>query len=182
MTITYESSATSHGANNLVLSVLNDGAIYETRKRAGFALLQGINPKLGFSELINNEVLKQRATGSKFSGRDIKQAREIIIKDTLQHCLELIKESHQGGPIIATIRRWWDSINGNSYFSVNVKLGKYAFNIPFQYGYGSQPMSETKTVLNLIGISAANVDYNDQGYKLKRDMFTGLYINEMLLA
>jgi hypothetical protein len=144
-------------------------------------LLQGISPKFGFSELINNEVLKQRATGSKFSARDIKQAREIIIKDTLKHCLDLIKDSHQGGPIIATIRRWWDSINGNSYFSVNVKLGKYALNLPFQYGYGSQPNSETETVLNLIGISAANVDYTDQGYKLKRDMFTGLYINEMLL-
>lgn len=184
MTITYESGATSHKANNLILSVLNDGAIYEARKHAGFAMLQGINPMYGFKELIADQVKALRISGNKFNARDIKEARELIIKDTLQHCLELIKDSYTSGPIKATIRRWWDSINGNSYFSVNVNLGKYAFNLPFQYGYGSQPMSETEKQLSLIGISSlkGNVNYNDQGFKLKRDMFTGLYINEMLLA
>ena len=86
---TFETGATTHGANNLILSVLNDGDIYEVRTHCGFAMLQGISPSFGFSELVKNEVMKQRATGSKFNARDIKEARELIIKDTLKHCLEL---------------------------------------------------------------------------------------------
>jgi hypothetical protein len=182
MTITYESGATSHGANNLILSVLNDGAIYEALKRSGFAMLQGIYPALGFKELINNEVIKQRAEGSKFSARDIKEARELIIKDTIKHCLELIKDAYTGDPIKAVCRRWWDKVNGNSYFSVHVTIGKYAIILPFQYGYDNHYQSETEAQLKLLGISAANVTYTDQGFKLKRDMFNGLYISKLTLA
>ena len=140
-------------------------------------MLQGVYPALGFKKLINNEVIKQRATGSKFSARDIKEARELIIKDTIKHCLDLIKDSYEGGPIIAICRRWWDIINGNSYFSVHISIGKHAFNIPFQYGYNNQYQSETQSQLKLLGISAENVTYIDQGYKNKRDMFEGLYID-----
>lgn len=179
---TYKTGTTIHGANNLILTVLNDGASYDARKHAGFAMLQGINPTYGFKELIADQVKTLRISGDKFTARDIKEARELIIKDTLQHCLELIKDSYTNGPITATIRRWWDNVNGNSYFSVNVNIGKHTFNLPFQYGYDSQPNAETEAVLNLIGISAANVEYVDQGFKLKRDMFTGVYINKMLLA
>lgn len=183
MTIsTFETGATTHGANNLILSVLNDGGIYEALKHSGFAMLQGINPSLGFKELINNEVIKQRAIGSKFSARDIKEARELIIKDIIKHCLELIEDNYTGQPIKATCRRWWDNVNGNSYFSVNVNLGKYAFNIPFQYGYDNQYKSETEKQLSLIGISVPNIQYIDNGFKLKREMFQGIYISKLTFA
>ena len=179
---TFEIGATTHNANNLILSVLNDGNIYEALKHSGFAMLQGIYPALGFKELINNEVIKQRAEGSKFSARDIKEARELIIKDTLQHCLELIKNAYTGDPIKATCRRWWDNVNGNSYFSVYVTIGKHAIILPFQYGYDRQYQAETEAQLKLLGISAGIIEYTDQGFKLKKDMFTGIYINKMLLS
>jgi hypothetical protein len=181
MTTTYETGAKTHGANNLILSVLNDSAIYETRKHSGFALLVGINTALGFSELVNDNAKKQRLTGSKFSAYDIKEAKQIIINDTIKDCIELIKESYEGGPIKATCRCWWDKVNGNSYFSVNVNLGKYAFNIPFKYGYDNQYKAETEKQLSLIGISADKVEYINQGFKLKKDMFTGFYLNEIYI-
>lgn len=181
MTNLYESGAKTHGANNLILSVLNDGAIYETRKHSGFALLVGINTALGFTELINAEVKKQRLSGSKFSAYDIKEAKQIIIKDTVKHCLELIKDSYNGETIQAISRRWWDKVNGNSYFSVNLTIGKYAINLPFQYGYDSQPKSEVFKLLELINIKSDNINFIDKGFMLKRAMFKGLYINSHYL-
>lgn len=181
MTNLYESGAKTHGANNLILSVLNDGAIYETRKHSGFALLVGINTALSFSELVNAEAKKQRLTGSKFSAYDIKEAKLLIIKETIKHCLELIKENYNGETIQANSRRWWDKVNGNSYFSVNIKIGKYAINLPFQYGYGSQPESEVFKLLELINIKSDNINFIDKGFMLKRDMFDGFYLNEHYL-
>ena len=50
-------------------------------------------------------------------------------------------------------KEWFDKINGNSYFagSVTVNFGmktQKSYNIPFQYGYGSQYEHEAGMVLN----------------------------------
>lgn len=175
---TFETGAKTASSNNLILSVLNDGAIYESRKHCGFALLVGINASLSISDIVKNEAKKQRITGSKFSAYDLSEATKLIIKDTVIHCLELIRDEYDGSEIKAHIRRWFDKINGNSYFAVHVKIGKYAINLPFQYGYGSQPEHETRELLKLIGIENPIIDFSDRGYGLKRDLFEGLYINE----
>lgn len=49
-------------------------------------------------------------------------------------------------------REWFDSVNGNSYFSayitVNYSMESEAnFHLPFQYGYGSQYETEAKFLL-----------------------------------
>ena len=173
----YETGAKTAASNNLVLSVLNDGAIYNTRKHCGFALLQGINTAITIKDLVKNEAQKQRLTGSKFTLSDIKNAADLIHAETIGHCLELIRDEYLGNEITAHGRRWFDKVNGNSYFSVNVKIGKHAINIPFQYGYGSQWESETNHILNKIGITTRQkINFIDSGYMTKKMMFEGLYI------
>ena len=51
-----------------------------------------------------------------------------------------------------TAREWFDSVNGNSYFSAYItvnynKPDEANFYLPFQYGYGEQYVTETKTAL-----------------------------------
>ena len=57
---------------------------------------------------------------------------------------------------IATIKQWRDKINGNTYFSAQIddieKEKKY--NIPFQYGYGSQGEYTCKNYLGLKGFNS----------------------------
>lgn len=172
----FETGATTLAANNLVLTVLNDGDIYNTRKNCGFAALVGVNPTFNFKEMTQFEAKKQRLAGGKFTLSDIKQASELIKKETIEHCLELIKDEYNNETVYATGRRWWDGVNGNSYFSVNINLGKHSINIPFQYGYGNQWEQETKALLAKLEIKPTNIQFIDTGFKNKRDMFEGLYI------
>ena len=54
---------------------------------------------------------------------------------------------------IATAKEWRDKVNGNSYFSVqvkNLKNGKIMY-MPYQYGYGNHFEDEVKQLLNLKG-------------------------------
>lgn len=59
---------------------------------------------------------------------------------------------------------WFDKVNGNSYFAgtVTVNYGmpdEQTFNMPFQYGYGSQYEQEAFKVLAEAGLTG----YNDWG-------------------
>ena len=44
-----------------------------------------------------------------------------------------------------SVRRWRDRVNGNSYFSARLIVDGVVHCIPFQYGYGSQPMAVAMT-------------------------------------
>ena len=49
-------------------------------------------------------------------------------------------------------KEWFDKVNGNSYFAGTITLNygtesEETFIMPFQYGYGSQYLSETKNLL-----------------------------------
>lgn len=45
-------------------------------------------------------------------------------------------------------KTWFDKINGNSYFSavITIDMNK-TIKLPFQYGYGTQYLTEAKNVL-----------------------------------
>jgi hypothetical protein len=183
---TFETGATTAQANNLVLSVLNDGAVYERRKHSGFACLVGANSYFG--EIVKSEVTKQRSLGSTFKPQHITEAIKLVKKDTIEHCLEIIRDEFnpENQLIIADCRRWWDKINGNSYFSVSIHIGKHSINIPYQYGYGNQWEFETVNLLEKIGvIDKSKYQFNseikflifrDGGYMNKNTMFQGEYI------
>lgn len=202
----FETGATNHATNEIVLGVLNDGQIYQNRLHCGFAMLQGAKHRITFKDIVTDEANKQRREfGSKFKPQEITEAVKLIQKDTIEHCIELIKVK-TNGVISASCRRWFDKANGNSYFSVKITFpniddkGNATFKwiaIPFQYGYGSQWQYEVINFLAKYGFipplkkyENGNTDYgylsdyekngivhwNDEGYELKRNMYDGIYL------
>ena len=188
----FETGATSSASNNLILSVMNDGSIYNQRIDAGKRILQGIHPIISFREMAVSEASKQRSSfGLKFKPQEITEAGKIIQDLTISGILEDMAASYDPShKINAVVRRWFDKFNGNSYFSCFVTVhqldGKrLSFVIPFQYGYGSQPETETIQALFKIGILKEkkdyfreyNIDFQDQGYMRKnQNWLTGLYL------
>lgn len=202
----FETGATNPATNNLVLSVLNDGQVYQDRLHCGFAMLQGANHSMTFKDIVTEEANKQRKEfGSKFKPQEITKAVKLVQSCTIEHCIELIKDK-TNGVISASCRRWFDKVNGNSYFSVKITFpniddkGNITFNliaIPFQYGYGNQWQYEVINLLAKYGFipplkkyENGNTDYgylsdyerngivhwNDEGYGLKRNMYDGIYL------
>jgi len=57
---------------------------------------------------------------------------------------------------IAITKEWFDKINGNSYFSVQIEdIEKdVIYKLPFQYGYGSQSEFTIKEFLGLKGFNS----------------------------
>jgi len=185
----FETGATSHQANNLVLSVMNNGGVYRQRLHCGFALLHCVHAGATFLSITQDEAAKQRyLEGSKFTAGHIKEASSIIQALTLEECKESFLSQWNKEYIIVTGRKWFDKVNGNTYFSCYVQvptvLGFKSFNIPFQYGYGEQWQFEAVKVLKTLGFFAGDtrqrwelpIVFSDQGFKLKRDMFKGIYI------
>jgi len=185
---TFETGASTHQANNLVLSVMNNGDVYKDRLHCGFALLQGSSHKISFLDITRNEANKQRLEGSKFTAGHIKEANKIIQALTLEECKESLLSQWNKEHIIVTGRKWFDKVNGNTYFSCYVQVptasGFKSFNIPFQYGYGEQWQFEAVKVLKTLGFFADDsrqrwelpIVFSDQGTMLKRCMFKGIYI------
>ena len=191
--IIFESGATTAASNNLVLSVMNDGNAYRNRLHCAWADLQGANHgSHSFRSMANYEAIKQRAEfGSKFKPAEITEAAKIIRDDTLQECIETLRNNYDASrSIIANGRKWRDNINGNTYFSVRLYIPQTdtpsgrIINIPFQYGYGDQWQWETRKVLENIGIIEKTDKYSRElpiewifdGVMLKRDMFDGIYL------
>jgi len=191
--ITFETGAKTAGANNLVLSVLNDGDVYRDRLHCGWAMLQGAaHGRRSFRGLANDEANKQRKQfGSKFKASEITEAGKLIEKDTIEHCLETLRDNYDKGQnVTVAARQWFDNASGNTYFSCRVYIPQTdtpsgrIINIPFQYGYGDQWQWEARRVLEAIGIIEKNdkfyrelpINWNFEGVMLKRDMYEGIYI------
>jgi hypothetical protein len=188
----FETGAKTAAANNLVLSVMNDGGVYKDRLHCGWAMIEGSSHRLTFRDLANNEAVKQRREfGSKFHAADISEAGKIIQAQTIAHCLETIREEWTGAPIRVYGRQWFDKINGNTYFSAKINVptikGNYGIVVPFQYGYGNHWQHEAVQVLRRIGFFADTdsrttpnytlpIEFEFQGRMLKKQMFDGMYI------
>lgn len=189
-TLTFETGATTAESNNLVLSVLNNGEIYQTRLQCAKAALRGTTHSVfTFKSLVNAEAQKQRKTGCKFKPQHITEAAKLVQAATIREVLEGMLHNWTGENIVIQGRKWWDKVNGNTYFSTWVQIpqttgGFASFNIPFQYGYGDQWKHDSLSALKRIGFFAGKdgfyrdfpILWDDRGYTLKRDMFEGLYI------
>lgn len=176
----FETGANSHQANNLILSVLNDGQVYRDRLHCGFAMLQGSNHRVSIKDLVTDEANKQRKEGCTFPAKSISEAVKLITAETINDCLELIRDEYINTRSIDCVcRRWFDKSVGNSYFSVNIQIPCKSennpnevvyrqVNIPFQYGYSSQWQYEVINLLVKIGILPALPVYEngnkDYGY------------------
>ena len=188
----FETGATSSAANNLILSVMNDGNLYQSRIDAAKQILEGKEPYKSFREIANDEAKKQRQKFyARFKPQEITEAGKIIQDLTISNILEDMTVSYDPSQnIYAIVRRWFDRANGNSYFSCRVTIpleeGKrISFVIPFQYGYGSQPESEIIETLFRLNILKEKKDYfreynitfDEQGYMRKnQNWLTGLYL------
>jgi len=63
-------------------------------------------------------------------------------------------------------RRWFDRINGNTYFSaVGLINGKEVVNIPFSYGYGEQYIYEVYKEMQQAGYMPDVEQYKNGGCK-----------------
>ena len=188
----FETGATSSASNDLILSVMNDGNLYQSRIDAAKRSLEGIEPNKSFREIANDEAKQQRDKFHiKFKPQEITEAGKIIQSLTLNSILEDMAALYDPAQnIYAVIRRWRDKLYGNSYFSCRVIVplegGKrISFVIPLQYGYGSQPQSEIIETLSRLNILKEKKDYfreynitlDDQGYMRKnQNWVTGLYL------
>lgn len=206
---TYETGATTHAANNLVLPVMNDGAVYETRKKIARAALRGASYNgQTMRALCEAEAQKQRKDGGKFKAADISEAARIVMHSTMRDQLENILHSWRdaaGDNKISAYRRgWFDRINGNTYFSVLLVIpqadgGNAHLTIPMEYGYGDQWKYESLRTLEALGFISipcrANGDkdfgflssyensgfiaWTDEGDGRKRDMYEGLHLRHV---
>lgn len=70
--------------------------------------------------------------------------------------------------------KWWDKINGNTYFSAYAinQDGEKVIKINFQYGYGSQYYYETKKAIESLSRKNAKLKFIDLGanYMKKQDV------------
>ena len=126
----FETGATSSPCNNLILSVMNDGNLYQSRSDAAKRVLEGVEPVKSFRKIANDEAKKQRVYFSlKFRPQEITEAGKIIQDITIGSILDDMVASYDPSQnIYAIIRRWWDKVNGNSYFSCRVT-------VPLKGGY-----------------------------------------------
>jgi hypothetical protein len=189
---TFETGATTAAANNLVLSVMNDGAVYKDRKHIIFAALQG-STHLGIAmrDIVQREAEKQRKGGAKFPAASISEAAKIVYAQTLTHCLEIIREDWTGENFRVRGLKWWDATNGNTYHSTRILIpsktyasGRY-INTPMEYGYGDQWQHTAIDALRNIGfVLPKNVPWytlpvtfeGDAPYTRKRNLFEGIFI------
>lgn len=184
MTTTFETGATTHQANDLIRTTMNDGALYDDRKHAGFALLQGASHRVSFRDIVASTADTLRKTGGRFSAAHIKEAATIVREQTVRHCLELMRDEwDRARPITCIGRTWWDRVNGNTYFSARILVptidGSRWFSVPFQYGYGGQWMAECAAVLKRAGftdLKQSDVLYSFDGAHLRRNMYRGIFV------
>lgn len=73
-----------------------------------------------------------------------------------------IKPVKKGDNITIIGRRWFDKINGNTYFSsVAVINGKQVAEIPYEHGYGNQYEDSMFNLLFKLGYCADRERYNN---------------------
>jgi hypothetical protein len=172
--------------HTLALSVINDPASYDARRHAASKLLQGYHGRAEFASAIraicNDKARAERVQfGVKIKAADITAQAGEVAENALSHARDTIRAHYTGERCHAVIRRWWDKANGNSYYSVSIRIpqdggGFTLYKVPFDYGYGSHPEWETITALVGLGLferaehdapGSYPVDFEDQGYMKK---------------
>ena len=177
--MTHETGTRTAAANDLALAVMTDGDAHDARIDAGFAMLAGHAPAVTFRDLCNAQAKRSRAAfGSTFRPSDVTEAASIVQAQTIAICVELIRDAWDGTTIDCNVRRWFDAVDGNSYFSAAISVptgsGRRLIVVPYQYGYESLPDQAIAATLKAAGFPGdAPTLAHDYGYGLKRDTHRG---------
>lgn len=177
-------------ATTLHLSVVNDGATYTERHHMARKYLAGYWTRDEFRKAVR-ALCQQQARhererfGSKFTAAQISAAAKLAADYMAEHEIECIAgDIDPARPIMVSIRRWFDKVNGNSYFSLRFAIpqqgkGDTMIYAPMDYGYGSHPEFEAVRWLVSNGIierkpgatpSGHGITFVDYGYGLKREL------------
>jgi len=171
----------------LAISVINDPLTYEARKHAARKMIEGYYDRDAYRRTIraitNDKARAERAAFNvKIKPAEITAQAAEVADYALTHERECIAQGYDKTQRIgASIRRWWDDANGNSYFSVWIRIpqidgGFSTVKVPYQYGRDSHPEWETVRALVELGIFEEGtrlprecpIDFDDQGY-MKRN-------------
>lgn len=130
-------------STTLHLSVINTGTTYQERMKLArnylgeFSLTAHIK---ALRPIVNGIASIERVQfKSKFTATDISEACREVAKYDRQSIIEdMAALVASGGTIYAQGRKWFDSVNGNTYHSVRMTVAGYSVYLPMQYGYGDQ--------------------------------------------
>ncbi len=186
--MTYETGATTHAANDLVLCTLNDGSIYPELTAIVWGLLQSNHRRATVREVVKRVAEQQRKTGSKYPAASITEAADIVTSRILAECCDALVHHWDGSRIVVQGYQWWDKVNGNTYSASSIGIpsrgwaGLRTVHTPFTYG--SCWESDAVTHLRAIGFafpdsvprSALPIVFADCGYIKRAAMPDGLYI------
>lgn len=175
----------------LALSVINDSASYSARRHAARRFLQCGDLeqyRRDIRAVTNEAARRERASfGVKIKPADVTaQAREVADYMLRHECETIASQYPRETKCEAIIRRWFDKVNGNSYWSAIVRVPQRTesgdtftlVRMPFQYGYGSHPEHAILSELKRLGILAQDasiapadacpVTFDDRGYMPRR--------------
>ena len=176
----------------LHLNAINNAATYERRKHAAYKYIQGYfnleEYRKECRDIMRDEASEaRRKFKQKISASEIKESGKLLGEYMLAHVKECISGDYDNGrPIRVHVKRWWDSLNGNSYWSARAFIplndGRETMvYFPFSYGYGSQPEWDVLRGLIDFGILEEKaggrnhpgeypINFEDFGYTLKRNL------------
>lgn len=163
--------------NTLNLSVINDSESYRARMHATLAYISGAHDTKRFTSDIRTicsvqAQLERDQFGAKYTLKDIAECTDAVKTYMTKHMTEYIAGEYDSNKlIIASCRRWFDKINGNSYFSALIEIPKKDSDYPhviclrFEDGYGNQWAYEVLMKLEKIGILPDPGEYDNGNSK-----------------
>lgn len=181
---------------NLHLSVINSATSYNQRKHAALATISGAwsqdRHRATVRDICRTQAQIEKAVfGATTTSANLKAATLAVCEHDTNEAWELFRLA-PNATIRAQIRRWFDNVNGNSYFTALVTVPcednvERTFLVPYQYGYGSHPEHTVWGDCIRYGIlpdpgryengnrmgmvSQSGIDFLDYGYGLKRHLF-----------
>lgn len=150
--------------DDLVLSFMNDGSVYEARKDIAIQIIDGTIYGKELHKFFY-PMVRDYATnvlgnmGTKFTSSDCSQAAKQIFKDTIAHVIECMQCGVKS--VHTVIVTWRDDLYGNTYWSARVDIecdmGVMAINMPMSYGDASQAEWEVAQRLTELGFFDGDV-------------------------
>jgi hypothetical protein len=124
----------------------------------------------------------RREFGSTYPAAAITEAARLLLDGQLRDAIEDAAHRRDAAqPVKINIRRWFDKTYGNSYWSAAVGVplcngDALEFSMPMEYGYGGQAVPDVVRELVNLGLlppTPADIRVTDEGYGLKRNLYTG---------